>query len=99
MVTREEAVKLYNSNFWKDMTEKEIGLFQLFEDKLCIPFDIFHSALESCLSRPVFTHELANMERLRGEFLGSHSAPTFADILNMIPAEKRILVEVDDGTS
>lgn len=93
-MTKEDAIKLHDSNFWEGMTEKEIATFQLFEDKLCIPFGIFHSALESCLDRPVFTHELADIERIRGEFLGSRSAPSFADILNMIPAEKRILVEV-----
>ena len=67
-MTKDEAVKLYDSDFWKDMSEKEIVAFQLFEDRLCMPFSVFHLAVEHCLARPVFTHEFANDERLKNEF-------------------------------
>lgn len=56
-----------------------------------MPFDVFHKAVEDTLGRPVFTHEFAGtsiMEELRGE----KAAPTFEEIMNLIPVEKRIVV-------
>lgn len=91
-MTREEAIKLADSEFWKDMTKAEIAEFQLFEDRLCMPFDVFHAAVEAILGRPVFTHEFANADYLRSELLGGRDAPDLEEILNLIPPEKLIVM-------
>ena len=89
----EKAIKLYKSKFWEDMTLKERATFQLFEKKLCMPFSIFHKAIEKTLKRPVFTHEFGiNLEELQKELMGEEKAPSLADIINMIPEDKRIIV-------
>lgn len=90
---KEEAVKLYNSKFWETMSYRERATFQLFENLLCMPFEIFHEAIEKSLKRPVYTHELGlNVEGLRKELMGEQPVPTLQDILELIPKNKRIVV-------
>jgi len=94
-MTREQAVALFDSKFWENMTHREKATFQLFEERLCMPFDVFHEALEKTLERPVFTHELGlNSEGLKAELIGEKAAPSFEEIINLIPKEKRILVAI-----
>ena len=69
-MTKEEAIKMYNSNWWEDKTPEEIVKFQLYEDRLCMPFDKFHEAIEKALGRSVWTHEFADHEGLITEFEG-----------------------------
>ena len=96
VVTKEEAVALADSKFWESMTLKERATFQMFEERLCMPFDIFHEAVEKTLGRPVFTHEFGlNIEGLKKELLGEEKAPSLEDIINMIPEEKRLVVFAD----
>jgi hypothetical protein len=94
MLTKEQAIKLYESEWWKDASDYDIVKFQLFEDLLCVPFGEFHRAIEKVLGRPVWTHEFAFIDGLRNEFLKDKPAPTFEEIVNLIPEEKRILVVV-----
>jgi len=92
-MTKDEAVALAKTGWWKNRTPREIVSFQLFEKKLCMDFSAFHEALEAALGRPVFTHELGlNYEGIKKEFLGEAKAPTMAEILDMIPEAKRIVV-------
>ena len=65
---KEEAIKLSESEFWKTMSYKERAKFQLFEDKLCMPFEVFHESIEKTLGRPVQTIEFGfNVEGLKKE--------------------------------
>lgn len=58
-----------------------------------MPFSLFHESLEKALGRPVFTHELAlNYDGICGELLDGKPAPTFQEILDLIPEEKRIVI-------
>lgn len=91
-LTKEEAIKLAESNFWENMTPEEITEFQLFQDALCMPFDVFKTATIKVFGRPICTHEFAYIDSLRKEFLGEKSAPTFEEIINLIPVEKRIIL-------
>ncbi len=92
-VTEEQAIELSKSNFWESMDFRARAGFQLFQTRLCMPFSVFHEALEKSLGRGVFTHEIGlNYEGLCKEFLGESPAPTFQQILEMIPADKRVLV-------
>ena len=69
-MTKKQAIKLYKTKFWEDLSTEEIVKFQLFERKLCMPFDIFHGAVEQVLNRLVWTHEFADIKTLQKEFLG-----------------------------
>lgn len=91
-LTQEQAVSFDKNELWKDWTNEEIVRFQLFQKRLCMPFNKFHEAVEDVFKRPVFTHEFAYSDELKKEYLGEKEAPTFDEILNLIPAEKRILV-------
>jgi hypothetical protein len=96
-MTEEQAKSLFNSSWWKDRTPEDLVSFQLFEDRLCMPFSEFHKAIEKCLGRPVWTHEFAGkvgQDRLQKEFLKETPAPTFEEICNLIPEEKRIVLEL-----
>lgn len=94
-LTQEQAIALAESEFWKTMTFREIAEFQMSEPRLCVPFSIFHEALEKTLGRPVFTHELGlNFESLKAELFEGKPPPTLQEIINLIPAEKRILVGI-----
>lgn len=60
--------------------------------KLCLDFSRFHEAVEKVLQRPVFTHEFAEPDELKKEYLGVKEAPTLEEIINLIPEEKRIVI-------
>ena len=75
------------------MPAKDIATFQLHEERLCMPFDVFHEALEKAIGRPVFTHELGlDAEGIKRELLGDRPAPTLEEIIALIPADKRVIV-------
>ena len=94
-MTPEQAIELSKTNFWEKMTPREIATFQMFEDRLCMPFSVFHKAIEKTLGRPVFTHEFGlNAEGLRKELMGEAPMPTLEEIINLIPKEKRIVISV-----
>ncbi len=91
-MTKEQAIKLYDSRFWEKMDYRQRAEFQLCEEKLCMPFGIFHEAIEKTLARPVFTHEFGlNIAGLKGELRGENGPPSMEEIINMIPEEKRII--------
>lgn len=89
---REQAIKMAESEWWKDLDSRVIVAFQLFEDRLCMDFGDLHKALEECLCRPVFTHEFANIEMLRAEFHKESPPKSLQEVLEMIPEEKRIIL-------
>lgn len=93
-VTQEQAISLHDGKFYEGLTAREKVEFQLFQDRLCMPFGVFHQATEEVLGRPIFTHEFAFRDSMIKEFLGEKSAPTFEEIMNLIPADKRIIVQV-----
>ena len=91
--TKEEAIEFARSEKWKDMTYEERAVLQLFQKRLCIPFDVFHEAITKALGRPVYTHEFGlNWEGLMAELLGTKEAPTLEEIIEMIPEEKRFII-------
>lgn len=93
-LSREDAIFLGESRFWEPLTARERATFQLFQELLCMPFDVFHGAVEECLGRPVYTHEFSssNMENVRREFLGERPAPTLEQVIALIPADKRVVI-------
>lgn len=92
-ITKEQAIDLADSKFWEGMTSKEIAQFQMNTPNLCMPFGIFHKALEEALGRPVWTHELGmHADDIRKELNGEKCAPTFDEIISLIPEKKRLIV-------
>jgi hypothetical protein len=95
-MTAEEAIKLSETKFWEHMSPKDVAAFQLNEKRLCMPFGVFREAVEKALGRPVSAHEFAfNPDGLRAELAGDREALSLADILELIPKEKRVVVVVD----
>ena len=90
-MTKNEAIKLAETEWWKGLPADVITGFQLFEELLCMPFGEFHKAVEQSLDRPVFTHEFA-YGHLQKEFLGTKEKMTLTEILQLIPENKRIVV-------
>ena len=92
----EEAIALYDSKFWEEMNFKERAIFQINEPLLCMPFSVFHEAVEKTIGRPVFTHEFGlNIEGIKSEIMEGKAPPTFEEIINLIPKEKRILIAIN----
>lgn len=92
-MTKDEAMAMYESGWWKEKTPREIVAFQLFEPKLCMNFGDFHEAVEQVLGRPVFTHEFGmNLDGLKAEFNGTEPAPTLTEIIDQLPADKTVIV-------
>lgn len=96
-IGKDKAIELAESNWWELCDHREIAEFQLFTVELCVPFGVFHEAVEKSLGRPVWTHEFGmNWDGIIAEFLGEKDAPTMEDIINLIPEEKRIIIEVSE---
>ena len=93
MMTEEEAIKLGKSEFWKDMEYRDIAMFQMVEERLCMPFDVFHEAISKALGRDVYTHEFGlNRQGLIDELRGDAPTPSLADVMNLIPKDKLIVL-------
>lgn len=96
-LTKEEAIKLYESKWWEDKTKEEIAEFQIHEPLLCCPFEIFHESVEAWLGRPVWTHEFADSQALIDEKEGKVKTSTFGDVVDKLKAmapEKPIVAVV-----
>ena len=91
-LTKKQAIELAKTKFWELLSFEKRALFQLNQKKLCMPFDIFHEAMEKSLGRPVWTHEFCDWKKLKDEFLGKKKRPSMKEIINLIPKEKRILL-------
>lgn len=91
-LTQEQAIAFGQSVEWRNWTSEQIVRFQLFQDRLCVDFSAFHKAMEDVLGRPVFTHEFAYQDHLIKEYLGEKDAPTFDEIIGLIPEDKRVVI-------
>jgi hypothetical protein len=52
-----QAITFYDSHAWEQMDYVSRAKFQMLQPLLCMPFTIFHEAMEKALGRPVWTHE------------------------------------------
>jgi hypothetical protein len=97
-IGRRRAVALFATKWWLTRSAYEIAKFQLFTAELCLPFEIFHRALEETLGRPVWIHEFGlRVEELAQEFLGERDAPGRAEIFALVPPLKVHGVLVEAG--
>ena len=93
-LTTEQAIAMADSGVWKEWTAEQVVRFQLFQEKLCMDFSYFQKCMQDVLGRPVWTHEFAFRDELVKEYLGVKETPSFDDILNLIPKEKRLVIGV-----
>lgn len=92
-LTKEQAIVFGENKCYEGWSARQIAEFQLEQEKLCVPFDVFHEAIEKALGRPVYTHEFGlNRDGLRKELYGEKEPPTLEEIINLIPEDKRILL-------
>jgi len=92
-IGKEQAIALHDSEFWKDMTYRQRAEFQLNTVEMCMPFGVFLEAVREALGRPVFDFELVkNYDGLIAELHGVGGPPTLQQVIEMIPAEKRIVM-------
>ena len=98
-LTREEAIAVHDGGKWRSWSHERIAHFQMEQDRMCVPFGVFHEAVEKALGRPVWTHEFGlNRDGLMRELKGEEAPPSMEDILNLIPEEKRIVLVYDATT-
>jgi len=87
-----EAIEFAKSGVWKNWTHQQITGFQLYQENLCMPFEVFHEAIEKTLGRPVYTHEFGmNYDGLVAEYLGLCEKPSLEEIIKMLPNDKCFL--------
>jgi hypothetical protein len=93
-LTKEQAIAFGENKCYENMTYRQIAEFQMEQDRLCMPFGVFHKAIEKTIGRPVFTHEFAFREELRKELYGEKEPPTLEKVCALIPKEKLILLKL-----
>ena len=59
-MTKKEAISFFDNKAWIFLNERERAELQINQDLLCMPFDVFLSAMEKTIGRPVFTHEFGS---------------------------------------
>ena len=91
-MTKNEAILKAQSGWWETATPEAIVDFQLYESRLCMPFDEYHKAIEKVFRRPVWTHEFADQKALQAEYEGRKRAPSMSEIIELLPTEKTIVV-------
>jgi hypothetical protein len=94
-IGREAALALIDKKWWEGKSSRDIAEFQMLTAELCMPFGDFHKAIEEAVGRPIFTHEFGmNWDGIVAELFDGAPAPSFDEILEMIPADKRIVITV-----
>ena len=94
-IGKDAAIALAESGWWESKTSREIATFQMMTSELCMPFDVFHKAIEEALGRPVWTHEFGmNFKGIMGELMNGDAPPTMEQIINLIPEDKRIVINL-----
>lgn len=93
-LSKEQAIAFSKSKIYENWTDEQIVRFQLFQRLLCMPFGRFHEAMEKVLNRPIYTHEFGIRGHLEKEYLGVKLAPTFGEIIDLIPEDKRAIIKL-----
>lgn len=83
-LNKEQALAFANRKAWEQMSLAKRAAFQLRQERLCMPFDVFHEAVEETMGRPVYTHEFSNPQRLIDEIGGKVEAPSLEELIAMI---------------
>jgi hypothetical protein len=96
-LTREEAIQFSESEAWKCWADRERAVFQLLQDKICMPMKVFFKSLEAALGRLVLTHELAYPRLLLEELKGEREQPTLHELVSRLPRHLSVRIRVLDA--
>lgn len=69
-LNKEQAEKVFTSAVWDLWSDAQIVQFQLFQDRLCVPWDVFHKAIENELGR--LPKELREVHIRNNALQGAH---------------------------
>ena len=94
-LTKDEAIAMYHSKVWLDWDAEHIVRFQLFQKKLCMPLNVFYKAITEVLGRPIYSHEFAFRDAIVEEYLGVRLMPSLQEVMDLVPADKCIVVGMD----
>ena len=93
ILTKDQAIDFSKKEACKYLSFRKRAELQMTQDRLCMPFDVFHEAIEKTLGRPVYTHEFGlNVDGLKNELFNGAEPPSFEDIMNLIPKNKRVIL-------
>lgn len=81
-LTKEQAITLAKSGWWKGLDSAVVARAQLNQALLCMDFGDFQKAMQEALGRPVWTHEFARADELRAELDGKAPTPDMLQIIN-----------------
>ena len=84
-MTKEEAIKIYETGWWEEIDLKIVVSFQLLSDRICMDFDDFLTGLNEVLGRVVNVHELYTKTKLLDEIYGIGNHPTHEELIKQIP--------------
>lgn len=96
-MTKDEAIALAKTGWWRTKSPREIAEFQLREPRLCMDFSEYHEAVEKALGRPVFTHEFVRPDWLLDELAGKREALDPLDSLRAIAGPEKEIIVLDCG--
>jgi len=69
-----QAVEFHDSLQWQTMSYQELAKFQINQKHLCMPWDVFHEAVEKTIGYPVYSHEFAtNFESIKSKISAATS--------------------------
>jgi hypothetical protein len=80
-ISREQAIKLAESEWWKKLSPKEAVLRQLNVDTIIMPYPLFHKMVEKVLNRPVLPCEFGNPRALINEINGEKPSRSEREVL------------------
>ena len=63
-----EAIEFGINKKYEGLSDYELVDFQLFQERLAVPFSRFHVAISRVFDRLVYTHEFADQPALAAEF-------------------------------
>lgn len=80
-LTWEQAVDCGENQHWQSWSFENRALFQVHQNRLCMPIEVYHEALTKTLGRHVLSHEIyLNRPGLRAELLGLADVSTITPI-------------------
>ena len=75
-MSEKEAIQMYDSGWWQDVTDEEILDRQLFERRTIMPFGIFFDTLERYLNEPLSQAAFECPELLQQMYLAKKKSAT-----------------------
>ena len=66
-LSQDEAVAFDKSGEWEELTPIERARYQLNQERLCMPLDLFHEGMEALLGRKIEAREFIYPDSLRVE--------------------------------